>query len=253
MKHQEFWNLINAVNQEAEPWNRDSILLTTQKRLLELPLPEIIGFHNYLKWYMDAADTPSLVAAAVAINDGTSDDGFNDFRAWLVSQGQEVYRKALKCADSLAELDIPQEDYYTQFEFYGYIGSYAYEVKSLLEQKSIQEIGTNEYFELKPKGKELVEHILKYHCAYTDPLADSGDPAIKSLYQLVKGQMHSGSIYDVALAYPLSSQEKKEMQAELEFEKSPGWKRRWMPADLKEVVPELYSKYREHAYMLGGV
>lgn len=253
MKHQEFWNLINAVNQEAEPWNRDSILLTTQKRLLELPLPEIIGFHNYLKWYMDAADTPSLVAAAVAINDGTSDDGFNDFRAWLVSQGQEVYRKALKCADSLAELDIPQEDYYTQFEFYGYIGSYAYEVKSLLEQKSIQEIGTNEYFELKPKGKELVEHILEYHCAYTDPLADSKEPVIKSLYQLVKGQMHFGSIYDVAEDYPWGSQEEEEMKAELEFEKSPGWKRRWMPADLKEMVPELYSKYREHAYTLGGV
>lgn len=253
MNHQEFWNLINAVNQEAEPWNRDSILLTTQKRLLELPLPEIIGFHNYLKWYMDAADTPSLVAAAVAINDGASDDGFNDFRAWLVSQGQEVYRKALKCADSLAELDIPQEDYYTQFEHYGYIGSYAYEVKSLLEQKSIQEIGTNEYFELKPKGKELVEHILEYHCAYTDPLADSKEPIIKSLYQLVKGQMHSGSIYDVAEDYPWGSQEEEEMKAELEFEKPPSWKRRWMPADLKEVVPELYSKYREHAYTLGGV
>ena len=137
---------------------QDSILLTTQEKLLQLPLQEIIGFHNYLRWYMDLADTPNLVAAAVAINDGTSDDGFTDFRAWLVSQGQEVYRKALKCADSLAELDIPQESYYTQFELYGYIGSYAYEVKSLLEQKSIQEIGTNEYFELKPKGRELVEH-----------------------------------------------------------------------------------------------
>ena len=112
MNHKGFWELIDVVNQEAEPWNRDSILLTTQERLLELPLPEIIDFHNYLKWYIGAADTPSLVAAAVAINDGTSDDGFNDFRAWLVSQGQEVYRKALKCADSLAELDIPQEDYY---------------------------------------------------------------------------------------------------------------------------------------------
>ena len=253
MNHKGFWELIDVVNQEAEPWDQDSILLTTQERLLELPLPEIIGFHNYLKWYMDAADTPSLVAAAVVINDGTSDDGFNDFRAWLVSQGQAVYRKALKCADSLAELDIPQEDYYTQFEFYGYIGSYAYEVKSLLEQKSIQEIGTNEYFELKPKGKELVEHILKYHCAYTDPFADSKDPAIKSLYQLVNKQMNPYNVYDAALAHPLSSQEMKEMQAELEFEKSPDWKRRWMPADLKEVVPELYSKYREHAYTLGGV
>lgn len=170
MNHKEFWSLIDEVNREAESWNRDSILLTTQEKLLQFSQQEIIGFHNYLKWYMDLADTPNLVAAAVAINDGTSDDGFTDFRAWLVSQGQEVYRKALKRADSLAELDIPQEGYYTQFEFYGYIGSYAYEVKSLLEQKSIQEIGTNEYFELKPKGRELVEH---------KPAADHGGAPVR--------------------------------------------------------------------------
>ena len=253
MNHKEFWSLINEVNQKAESWNRDSILLTTQKKLLELPRKEIIDFHNYLKWYMDAADTPNLVAAAAAINDGTSDDRFIDFRAWLVSQGQEVYRKALKCADSLAELDIPQEDYYTEFEFYGYIGSYAYEVKTLLEQKSIQEIGTNEYFELKPKGRELVEHILEYHCAYTDPLANSKAPAIKSLYQLVKRQLSSYNVYDVAGAYPLSSQEKKEMKAELEFEQSPDRKHRWMYADLQEAVPELYGKYVGHTYRLGGM
>ncbi len=253
MNHKEFWSLIDEVNREAESWNQDSILLTTQEKLLQLPLQEIIGFHNYLRWYMDLADTPNLVAAAVAINDGTSDDGFTDFRAWLVSQGQEVYRKALKCADSLAELDIPQESYYTQFELYGYIGSYAYEVKSLLEQKSIQEIGTNEYFELKPKGRELVEHILKYHCAYTDPLADSKEPAIKSLYQLVRGQLRPYNVYDAAEANPLSDQEKKEMKAELEFEKSPGRKWNWTAADLQKAVPELYSKYMGHAYTLGGM
>lgn len=253
MNHKGFWSLIDEVNQEAKAWDRDSILMTTQRKLLELPRNEIVDFHNYLTWYMDLADTPNLVAAAAVLNDGISDDGFTDFRAWLVSQGQEVYRNALKHADSLAERDIPKEDYYTQFEFYGYIGSYAYEVKSLLEQKSIQEIGTNEYFALKSKGINLVEHILEYHCAYTDPLADSKDPVIKSLYQLVRGQMHSGSVYDAAKTHPLSKQEKEKIRAELEFEKSPGWKRCWMPDDLRKVVPELYSKYREHAYTLGGI
>lgn len=150
-----------------------------------------------------------------------------------------------------AELDIPQENYYTEFEFYGYIGSYAYEEKSLLEQKSIQEIGANEYFELKPKGGELVEHILEYHCAYSDSLVDSKDPAIKSLYQLV--QLSSYNVYDVAGAYPLSSQEKKEMKAELEFDQSPDRKHRWTYADLQEAVPELYGKYVGHTYRLGGM
>lgn len=42
MNHKEFWNLIDEVNQKAEPWNRDSILLTTQEKLLEFPRKEIV-------------------------------------------------------------------------------------------------------------------------------------------------------------------------------------------------------------------
>ncbi len=45
MNHKEFWSLIDEVNREAESWNRDSILLTTQEKLLQFSQQEIIGFH----------------------------------------------------------------------------------------------------------------------------------------------------------------------------------------------------------------
>ena len=152
MNKAQFWNLIDDVNQATERQGKDAILMATQKKLLEYPAWEIIDFHNHLKLYMDLADTPNLVAAAVAINDGISDDGFTDFRAWLASLGEDAYRSALKKADSLAKIEIDLEPYATQLEFYGYIASYAYEVKMMQEQKGIDALCENEYFSLKPKG-----------------------------------------------------------------------------------------------------
>lgn len=251
MNKEQFWSLIDAVNKESDQ-TQDGILLATQKKLLELSAREIIDFHNYLKLYMDLADTPNLVAAAVAINDGVSDDGFTDFWAWLVSLGEEKYRNALKKADSLAEIEIDPEPYATQFECYGYIDSYAYEVKKLLEQKELKEVCENEYFSLTPKGLELAQQILDYHSAYQKPFS-SEDPVVRCLYHLLKGKLGAASVYDDAAEYPLSKQQEKEICDELEFETPVPRPRRWTPEALQKTVPELYSKYCEHGYTLGGM
>ncbi|MEU4667047.1 DUF4240 domain-containing protein [Amycolatopsis sp. NPDC023774] len=47
----------------------------------------------------------SLWAAACLINGGCSDDGFDYFRGWLLTQGREVFTRALADPDSLA--DVP--------------------------------------------------------------------------------------------------------------------------------------------------
>ena len=65
--------------------------------------------------------------------------------------------------------------------------------------------------------------------------------------------MTSYNVYDATEAHPLSEQEKKAMKAELDFEQSPGRKRRWTSTDLQKVVPELYNKYVGHVYTLGGM
>ena len=56
--------------------------------------------------------------------DGCSDNGFIDFRDWLIAQGLEVYMAALKDPDSLA--DIPAYGGYC-FEFLSYAGDSVYE------------------------------------------------------------------------------------------------------------------------------
>ena len=61
------------------------------------------------------------------MRDGCSDDGFMDFRAWLVGQGKEVYLSALKDPDTLADFDLQGE---CLCESMGYVASRAYEEKT---------------------------------------------------------------------------------------------------------------------------
>ena len=63
-------------------------------------------------------------AASVMDRGGCTDDGFIDFRGWLIAQGREVYLAALKDPDSLA--DAP--DYQGQrFDCLSHMGERAYE------------------------------------------------------------------------------------------------------------------------------
>ena len=63
-------------------------------------------------------------AAGIMKEYGCSDDGFIDFRAWLIAQGREVYFAALADPDSLADV-VPYGD--CCFEQLSYVGDYAYE------------------------------------------------------------------------------------------------------------------------------
>ena len=67
---------------------------------------------------------------------GCSDDGFSDFRMWLIAQGKEVYLNALKDPDSLSGV-TPYG--YCSFESLGYISSQVY---SAMKGKNIYQDST---------------------------------------------------------------------------------------------------------------
>ena len=83
------------------------------------------NFHDILHAYEDLADKFGLWDAAGVMKEyGCSDDGFIDFRAWLIAQGREVYFAALADPDSLADV-VPYGD--CCFEQLSYVGDYACE------------------------------------------------------------------------------------------------------------------------------
>lgn len=88
---------------------------------------EIVRFHAIFHCYHTAADRFGLWSAAVVMQDGCSDDGFMDFRSWLIAQGKDVYLNAMNDPDSLAELNIAGNSY---CESVAYVASYAYEKRT---------------------------------------------------------------------------------------------------------------------------
>lgn len=122
-----FWKIIDEVNSEVSRTDLDEIIEKTKHKLCaDYSQQEIALWSNYQRFYCDLADTSGLFAASCCLNDSMSDDGFNDFRMWLISQGKEAYLAALKNPDSLAKLDTPKNT--TRFEPYGYVAYDAYDL-----------------------------------------------------------------------------------------------------------------------------
>ena len=99
----QFWKLIDTAREKAGCWQ--DMLEPLVESLSKLNESDIIRFKQINDEYQDLAYKEKLWGAAFVINCGCSDDGFSDFRAWLIAQGKEVYMNALANPDSLADLE----------------------------------------------------------------------------------------------------------------------------------------------------
>ena len=122
------------------------------------------NFHDILQTYEDLADQYGLWDAVSVIKEyGCSDDGFIDFRAWLIAQGKEVYMNALRDPDTLADIE-PYGD--CCFECLSYVGDYAYE----------QLTGRSAYDEMEPDRIEKMRDELKKDIVYKDGIQYPREP-----------------------------------------------------------------------------
>lgn len=114
-----FWSLIDQAKSQAAPneW--------LMEQLVGRGPEQAKTFDTIARVYMDLAHQYGLwTAASVMGRNGCSDDGFIDFRQWLVAQGRDVYLAALKDPDSLADAP-PYHDW--QYDSLPLMGDYAYE------------------------------------------------------------------------------------------------------------------------------
>lgn len=119
-----FWDLIHEAK-NACGQDMDAMLAYLKDRLVSMGPTQAQNFHDIIHAYEDLADKFGLWDAAGIMKEyGCSDDGFIDFRAWLIAQGREVYFSALADPDSLADV-VPYGD--CCFEQLSYVGDYAYE------------------------------------------------------------------------------------------------------------------------------
>ena len=123
MTRDDFWQLVDVGKDEGggDLSRRYDALV----RLLSDREPEeIVEFDRILGALIAESYRWDLWGVARLMNDGCSDDGFQDFRRWLISSGERVYREALANPDSLGELAGKEKE--TFFEAFGWVAREAY-------------------------------------------------------------------------------------------------------------------------------
>ena len=105
MSKSDFWELIAGAKKECGQNMGSSINWLTSQLIARGP-QQTQDFHDILNGYLNLSYQYGLwTAASVMERGGCTDDGFMDFRTWLVAQGKGVYMAALKDPDSLADVE----------------------------------------------------------------------------------------------------------------------------------------------------
>jgi hypothetical protein len=122
-----FWELVDKTREASGDNPLEQAKLLTNA-LAQLPEKEILAYDVLLQRLMDEAYRADLWEAAYILGCGCSDDGFMDFRAWLIGRGKSTFEQALSDPESLAEVvEVGQE---TQVGVLLYVAPHAYEQKT---------------------------------------------------------------------------------------------------------------------------
>ena len=123
MNTEQFWAILDDLQGEAPEGE-------LRNRLELLDPEDLLGFQELFVNAVDAAYDWNLWAAAYIIDGGCSGDRFTDFRYGLIARGKMIYDRALKDADSLADVASDEEDGEIANEEFGYVAQEVYQSKT---------------------------------------------------------------------------------------------------------------------------
>ncbi|MEU1886915.1 DUF4240 domain-containing protein [Micromonospora rifamycinica] len=103
MRTDDFWQLIDQARSGAGG-EADAVAARAVALLAERAPEDIVGYAHHQQRVLAASYRVDLWGAAYLINGGASDDGFEYFRGWLMTQGRAVFAAVVAAPDSLGEL-----------------------------------------------------------------------------------------------------------------------------------------------------
>jgi len=229
MDKEKFWKIIDDARASGGGWK--DMLDPLVDSLAQLDPQDIVHFKQIYDEYQNLANKEKLWAAAAVMNNGCSDDGFIDFRAWLLAQGKEVYVNALAEPDSLvnvaavqafgcevieSEHMTPLKGYSEQasFEEMTYAASYAYEKKL---GKDADIYGALDNQSLSEQEKADIAGEITYAADIDDKWTGHGVPQSDTLAELRKRCPKLYSLFNDAESH---SQEKDSVLTKLREAKS---------------------------------
>jgi hypothetical protein len=107
-----FWRIVDATLSAAR--NRKGQHRLLHDQLIALPAEEVAGFQWLFRRMIERSDCPNVEAAWDIIDGCGADDGYHDFRCWLISRGRAAFEAALADPDSLADVVRPDENTHFQ-------------------------------------------------------------------------------------------------------------------------------------------
>jgi hypothetical protein len=145
----EFWKLIDITRQAADgDVSKQADLLV--EILVKRPLDQILAYGAIMDDLIDNAYDAALWDAADIIGCGCSDDGFWEFRGWLIAHGKQVYENAINDPESLLNLIDVDKDAKD-----GYLHNVSW---TAYEQKTGQSMLLNDKRDRPPRPELKGEH-----------------------------------------------------------------------------------------------
>ena len=130
MNTDKFWSLIESARErEGAPDSSDQIAAHLKSALEELSAEDLLGFQEQLWQRLSESYRWDLWAVAYIVNGGSSDDGFEYFCGWLISQGRQYFEAALRDPRKAADRAEPGSDAH-ECEDILYAAFHVYETKT---------------------------------------------------------------------------------------------------------------------------
>ena len=101
-----FWGVMISVNAGGTYPDQEIQRCRLTAALEKHTLEELLDWQLILEEYMQSARRQDILAAAAARGVPCLEDGFSQFRAWLIAGGEEMYRNILQEPDCLADLPV---------------------------------------------------------------------------------------------------------------------------------------------------
>jgi ABC-type oligopeptide transport system substrate-binding subunit len=112
----DFWKIVEAAKDSAGSY-MDARPDALKEILLTISADEIVEFDLEYRRKLIESYRWDLWGAAYLINGGCSDDSFDYFRDFLISEGKEIYEAAIENPESLASLDHAEDADLEQYRY----------------------------------------------------------------------------------------------------------------------------------------
>lgn len=173
MNEDQFWQIIQTAKRAASDDDQQLELIATALQALEPD--DLLEFQRIFNRLHKSSYRADLWGAAYIINGGSSDDGFDYFRGWLIAQGREVFTAALEQPDSLDALFKGETEADFLCELEGML--------TVAEQLWMEKTGLDDEDMDEAVGKSIIE-LLKHSdfSAWCDENGHADDVKCKAVY-----------------------------------------------------------------------